>query len=76
MEKTRVFKNGGSVAVRLPAKYALPIGDVLIEEKDGKLVLSPVDQNGWPEDMDKWFSGAFGDFELPERPKDSRPTDF
>lgn len=73
MEKTRVFRNGGSVAVRLPAKYALPVGDVMIEEMDGKLLLTPVDANGWPDDMEKWFNEDFGDLELPERPKDSRP---
>lgn len=76
MEKTRVFKNGGGVAVRLPAKYALPVGDVMIEEKDGKILLTPVDDKGWPKDKEKWFTGAFDDFELPERPKETRNIDF
>ncbi len=76
MEKTRVFKNGGSVAVRLPAKYALPVGDVMIEEKDGKILLIPVDDKGWPNDMEKWFTGAFDNVEPPERARDSRPIDF
>jgi hypothetical protein len=39
-------------------------------EKD--LASSEADANGWPKDMEKWFSGAFGDLELPDRPKDSR----
>jgi virulence-associated protein VagC len=76
MDKTRVFRNGGSVAVRLPAKYALPPGEIMIEKKDEKLILTPLDKKGWPVDLEKWFTGAFDDFELPERPKDTRPIDF
>lgn len=76
MEITKVFKNGGSLAVRLPKKYALPVGDVMIDERDGVLVLIPVDEKGWPADLETWFSPDFGDLEIPSRPKDSRPVEL
>lgn len=76
MERTKVFKNGGSLAVRLPKKYALPVGDVMIDERDGVLVLIPVDDKGWPADLEKWFSPDVGDWEVPTRPKDSRALDL
>ncbi len=75
MERTKVFKNGGSLAVRLPKKYALPVGDVMIAERDGVFMLIPVDDKGWPADLEKWFSPDFGDLEIPARPKDSKPVD-
>jgi len=75
MEITKVFKNGGSLAVRLPKKYALPVGDVMIDERDGMLVLIPVDEKGWPADLETRFE-VLGDLEIPARPKDSRPIEF
>ncbi len=64
------------MAVRLPAKYALPAGKIMIERRDNKLILTPLDAKGWPEDIRNWFSGAFDDFELPERSKDCRAIDL
>lgn len=61
------------MAVRLPSKFALPPGEIMIEKKDNKLILTPLDSKGWPVDMERWFNEDFGDLELPERPKDSRP---
>ncbi len=75
MERTKVFKNGGSLAVRLPKKYALPLGDVMIDERNGFLVLVPVDDNDWPRDLETRFS-ALADLGIPPRAKDSRPVDF
>ena len=75
MERTKVFKNGGSVAVRLPRKYALPVGDVMIDKRDGELVLIPVNKNGWPEDLVERLA-PLADLEIPERKQDSRPVDF
>lgn len=64
------------MAVRLPAKYALPPGEIMIEKMDDKLILTPLNAKGWPVDSGKWFTGAFDDFELPERQKISREIDF
>jgi virulence-associated protein VagC len=71
MDRTKVFKNGGSLAVRIPKKYALPLGDVLIDERDGMLVLLPLDDKDWPADLETRFS-ALADLEIPVRAKDSK----
>ncbi len=75
MERTKVFKNGGSLAVRLPKKYALPVGDVMIDQRDGMLVLIALDAKGWPDDLETWFSD-FADLEAPPRPADSKPVEI
>ncbi len=75
MDTTKVFKNGNSLAVRLPKKYAMPVGDVLIDELDGAIILRPLDDNNWPEDLETRFS-ALADLDLPNRKKDARPVDF
>ena len=66
MDRTKVFKNGGSLAVRIPKKYALPVGDVLIDERDGMLVLLPLDDKDWPADLETRFS-PLADLEIPDR---------
>ena len=76
MDRTNVFRNGGSLAVRLPNKYALPVGDVMIEARDGMVVLTPLDDMGWPVDSASWFSAEFGVLEIPARPKDSKSVEF
>lgn len=73
MDKTRVFRNGGSLAVRLPRKYALPVGDVMIGARDGMLVLVPLDDQDWPTDLESRFA-ALADLDVPARAKDSRPV--
>jgi len=75
MERTRIFRNGGSVAVRLPKKYALPVGDVMIDARDGMLVLLPLEAKDWPEDLETRFA-ALADLEIPARAKDSKPVKF
>jgi len=75
MDTTRVFKNGGSLAVRLPKKYAIPVGEVGIDERDGMIILRPLDDRGWPEDLEERFL-ALADLEVPVRRKDSRAVKF
>jgi virulence-associated protein VagC len=75
MDTTKVFRNGGSLAVRLPKKYAIPVGDVGIAERDGVIILRPLDDRGWPEDLATRFS-ALSDLEKPVRRKDSRALEF
>jgi virulence-associated protein VagC len=75
MDRTKIFRNGGSLAVRLPKKYALPVGDVMIDARDGMVVLLPLDDKGWPDDLESRFA-ALGDLEVPARAKDSKPVRF
>jgi virulence-associated protein VagC len=60
MDRTKVFRNGGSLAVRLPKKYALPVGEVMIDARDGMVVLLPLDDKGWPDDLESRLA-ALGD---------------
>jgi len=75
MDTTKVFRNGGSLAVRLPKKYAIPVGDVGIDERDGMIILRPLDDRGWPEDLEERFS-VLADLEVPASKKDSRSVTF
>ena len=63
------------MAVRLPKKYSMPAGDVFIEEEDGKLIITKVDEKGWGEDLEEIFA-PLADLEIPERKADSRPIEF
>ena len=42
---TRIFKNGNSLAVRLPAELALPEGEVEIVRHGNELIIRPVETN-------------------------------
>ena len=47
--KTKVFKSGNSLAVRLPKELELPCGEVSIR-RDGKMiVIEELSAAGWPE---------------------------
>lgn len=47
--KTRVFKSGNSLAVRLPKGLELPCGTVSIHRDGRKIVIEEMTQSGWPE---------------------------
>jgi virulence-associated protein VagC len=65
-ERAKLFKNGGSQAVRLPAACRFPDGqrEVSVKRIGRKVVLEPIDE--WPEA----FSESLGKWnETIERPK-------
>jgi len=47
--KTKVFKSGNSLAVRLPKGLELPCGTVSIHRDGRKIIIEEVTQSGWPE---------------------------
>lgn len=47
MDTAKLFKNGGSQAVRLPKEYALPGDEVYVKKIDGVVVLIPKDGDPW-----------------------------
>jgi virulence-associated protein VagC len=49
--KTKVFKSGNSLAVRLPKSLELPCGPVSIRREGRRIVIEEVTQTGWPEDF-------------------------
>jgi len=48
LKKAKLFQNGGSQAVRLPAEYRIDGDEVQIEKVGNTLVLRPV-KTGWAE---------------------------
>lgn len=48
-DRAKLFKNGGSQAVRLPAEYRFPDGqqEVSVKRIGRKVILEPLDE--WPE---------------------------
>jgi antitoxin component of MazEF toxin-antitoxin module len=75
MDRTEIFRNGGSLAVRIPKKRALPAGDVMIDERDGTLMLPPPDDRDWPGDLDTRFA-ILADLEAPVWAKDSKSVEL
>jgi len=47
--KTKVFKSGNSLAVRLPKGLELPCGNVSIHRDGRRIVIEEMTQTGWPE---------------------------
>ena len=47
--KTKIFKSGNSLAVRLPKALELPCGTVSIHREGRKIIIEEVTEMGWPE---------------------------
>ena len=47
--KTKVFKSGNSLAIRLPKGLELPCGDVSIRRDGRMIVIEELSPSGWPE---------------------------
>ncbi|MDP4625836.1 MAG: hypothetical protein NWT08_11940 [Akkermansiaceae bacterium] len=47
--KTKVFKSGNSLAVRLPKAMEIACGPVSIHREGKKIIIEEVSENGWPE---------------------------
>ncbi len=53
MKTAKIFLNGGSQAVRLPAEFRFDgVDEVMVEKIGDRLVLSPK-RNGWDEFFDR-----------------------
>ncbi len=49
--KTKVFKSGNSLAIRLPKDLELPCGTVSIRREGTRIVIEEIAENGWPADF-------------------------
>jgi virulence-associated protein VagC len=47
--KTKIFKSGNSLAVRLPKALELLCGAVSIHREGRKIIIEEITENGWPE---------------------------
>jgi virulence-associated protein VagC len=46
--KTKVFRSGNSLAVRLPKGLEIPCGTVSIHRDGDKIVIEEISETGWP----------------------------
>lgn len=46
--KTKVFKSGNSLAIRLPKELELPCGEVSIRREGKVIVIEELSPSGWP----------------------------
>jgi virulence-associated protein VagC len=72
---TTVFKNGTSIAVRLPKGYTLPIGRVVITKNANGNIELIAANNGWPEDLRTRFMEPV-EWETPKKLKSKRPQSW
>jgi virulence-associated protein VagC len=47
--KTKVFKSGNSLAIRLPKSMELPCGTVFIHREGRKIIIEETNDHGWPD---------------------------
>jgi antitoxin VapB len=73
--RTRTFKSGNSVAVRLPKALGIEEGtEVKVREEQGRYVVEPVDAPKRKLDVDKFWGKAKG-LQVPQRRDfDERPS--
>jgi antitoxin VapB len=71
-ERAKLFKSGGSQAVRLPREYRFEgQEEVLITRKGRQVILEPVRRAWSREFLD--LAGSAPDFPYPEEPKPADP---
>jgi antitoxin VapB len=77
--RTRTFKSGNSVAVRLPKTLGIEEGtEVRVREEQGRYVVEPVDAPKRKLDVDKFWGKAKGMVHVPSRQRefDPRPSEL
>ncbi len=78
--RAKLFRNGGSQAVRLPKECRLPGDEVSVTLDGDRIVLEPIDERGFTLDFVELFlSGKRVDPGFPEReqpPEQERDLDF
>lgn len=67
--RAKLFRNGGSQAVRLPSSFRFPDGqdEVLVHREGRRVILEPVDE--WPAAFHKCLGAWSKDIERPQSPK-------
>ena len=71
-DRAKLFKSGGSQAVRLPKEYRFEgESEVLIHREGPRIVLEPVKRSWSPEFLS--LAGSEPDFPLPEEPLPADP---
>lgn len=71
MTTAKLFKHGGSQAVRLPKAFRFPGSEVVVEKRGEEVVLRPVPQRKLRtlEDVARYMASLGGDFPDRAQPK-------
>lgn len=67
----RIFKHGGSQAVRLPLAFRLPGDRVRVRRVEGGILLDPM-----PTDVDAWFTELDAFADVPFMPEGRRQPEL
>jgi antitoxin VapB len=67
MKRAKLFKNGGSQAVRLPKEFRIEGDEVLIRKEGEAVVLEPVKKPSWPKGFFKRIRIEDPKFERPDQ---------
>ena len=70
-ERAKLFKSGGSQAVRLPKRYRFDGKEVMISRNGERVILEPCRQTWSPAFLD--LAGAAADFPYPPEPEEAEP---
>lgn len=66
--RAKLFRNGGSQAVRLPKECRFPVQrEVLVRREGVRVILEPVDE--WPDEFRACLGAWSGDIPRPEQRK-------
>lgn len=71
MTMAKLFKHGGSQAVRLPKEFRFPGSEVVVEKRGEEVVLRPVPQRKLRTlgDVARYMASLGGDFPDREQPR-------
>jgi antitoxin VapB len=71
-DRAKIFKSGGSQAVRLPVKYRFVEGEEVLIYREGlKIILEPL-RKSWSQEF-RQLAGSAVDFPYPEEPPELEP---
>lgn len=74
--RAKLFRTGGSQAVRLPKECRLPGTEVAVTVQGSKVILEAIDDRGWtPEFKNEFFRGPPDEDAFPDRPPQGEPEE-
>lgn len=71
-DRAKIFKSGGSQAVRLPKEYRFDGQDSVLIYRQGRRVILESEQPSWSQEFLD-LAGSAGDFPYPEEPPEPEP---
>jgi antitoxin VapB len=71
-DRAKLFKNGGSQAVRLPRGYRFEDEDEVVIYRQGNKIILEAARRRWPKEFLD-LAGAANDFPYPDEPRAAEP---